>query len=63
VSENIQVFGLINNLFNNRNATYGTFFERGTGAQAALATNFTTNPQTITPMAPLSLYAGFKVTF
>ena len=63
MSENIQVFGLVNNLFNNRNATYGAFFDRGTGAQAAVATNFTTNAQTITPMQPLSLYAGFKVTF
>ncbi|SFK18502.1 TonB-dependent receptor [Methylocapsa palsarum] len=63
VSEHFQIFGLINNLFNNHSATYGTFFDTGTGAQNAVATNFTTDARTITPMQPLSLYAGFKVTF
>jgi len=28
LDEHVQLFGLINNLFNNRNATYGTFFNK-----------------------------------
>ena len=35
MDEHVQFFGLINNLFNNRNATYGTFFDTGTDAQFA----------------------------
>ena len=35
MDEHVQFFGLINNLFNNRNATYGTFFDTGTDAQLA----------------------------
>jgi iron complex outermembrane receptor protein len=63
VNENIQFFGLINNLFNNRNATYGTFFGRETSAQLATPISFTGNPRTMTPLQPLSLYGGLRVTF
>lgn len=63
VNENFQVFGMVNNLFNNRSATYGTFFDTGTDAQLATATLFTNDPRTVTPMQPISLYAGVKVTF
>ncbi|WOJ88752.1 TonB-dependent receptor [Methylocapsa polymorpha] len=63
VTDNFQVFGLVNNLFNNRSATYGTFFDTGTDAQLATATPFTSDARTITPMQPISLYAGVKVTF
>ncbi len=63
LTENVQFFGLINNLFNNRNATYGTFFEPGTSAQLATPIPFTHNPRTVTPLQPLSFYGGVKVTF
>jgi iron complex outermembrane receptor protein len=63
VNDNIQFFGLINNLFNTRNATFGTFFERGTSAQLATSVPFASDPRTVTPLQPLSLYGGVKVTF
>jgi iron complex outermembrane receptor protein len=63
VNENIQFFGLVNNLFDNRNASFGTFFGTATSAQLATPVPFTGNPRTITPLQPLSLYGGIKVTF
>jgi iron complex outermembrane receptor protein len=62
VTDHVQVFGLINNLFNNHYATYGTFFDLGTSAQYAISTALT-NPQAITPAQPLSIYGGVKITF
>lgn len=55
VTENIQVFGLVNNLFNESYATYGTYFDTG-----YLGLN---NPQMQTPGQPLSAYAGLRATF
>jgi iron complex outermembrane receptor protein len=63
VDKSIQIFGLVNNLFNNRNASYGTFFGTETSAQLATPIAFTGNPRTVTLLQPLSLYGGFKVTF
>jgi iron complex outermembrane recepter protein len=63
MDEHIQFFGLINNLFNNRNATYGTFFSTDTDAQLATPIRFTFNPRNVTPLQPISFYGGVKVTF
>lgn len=63
ITDNIQIFGLVNNLFNNRNATYGAFFDTGTDAQLAVATHFTGNARMITPAQPMSFYGGVKITF
>ncbi|QBR71432.1 TonB-dependent receptor [Beijerinckiaceae bacterium] len=63
VNENVQFFGLINNIFNNRNPTYGTFFDTGTDAQLASPIPFSGNPRTVTPLQPISFYGGVKVIF
>lgn len=63
VNDNIQFFGLVNNLFDNRNASYGTFFDTGTSAQLATPIVFAGNPRAVTPLQPLSLYGGMRVTF
>ena len=63
MDEHVQFFGLINNLFNNRSATYGTFFDTGTDAQLATPVNFTSNARMVTPLQPISFYGGVKVTF
>jgi iron complex outermembrane receptor protein len=63
LDEHVQFFGLINNIFNNRNATYGTFFNMGTDAQNATPIVFTTNPRAVTPLQPISFYGGLKVVF
>lgn len=55
VTDNIQVFGYINNLFNAKYATYGTFFDT-----EYLGLN---NPQMQSPGQPFSAYAGLKATF
>lgn len=55
VTENVQLFGLVNNLFNNKYATYGTYFEAD---YLGLS-----NPQMQTPGQPISAYAGVKATF
>ncbi|MFG1345053.1 TonB-dependent receptor [Xanthobacter autotrophicus DSM 431] len=55
VTDTIQVFGLVNNLFNARYATYGTFFDTG---YLGLS-----NAQMQSPGQPLSAYAGVKATF
>lgn len=59
VTKNLEIFGLITNLTNNRYATFGTFVERG-----AVAGNLSINdPRTTTLAQPLSVYAGFKYAF
>ena len=63
ITDHVQIFGMVNNLFDNHYATYGTFFNTGTSAQLATNTQFTGDPRTITPAQPLSMYAGIKVTF
>ncbi len=59
VTDNIQVFGLVNNLFNNRIATYGAFFDTTSDAQIANGVPYT-NPRTVTPLQPVSLYGGSR---
>ena len=62
LTDNIQIFGLVNNLFNNRNPSYGTFFDTTSDAQIANGVPYT-DPRTVTPLTPLSLYGGIKITF
>ena len=58
VTKDVQVYGLINNVFDNRYYLGGTYFD------AAGVTNRTlTDNRTVVPGAPLSAYAGMKVKF
>ncbi|MGH6846260.1 MAG: TonB-dependent receptor [Methylocella sp.] len=64
ITNNVQVFGLINNLFNNHYLVFGTFFDQTTDAQfAGNPVNFVSDPRTVTPAQPIAFYAGVKVTF
>ncbi|TXM62293.1 hypothetical protein, partial [Methylobacterium sp. WL120] len=59
VTPNLQLFGLITNLTNNRYANFGTFAERG-----PIAGNLTINdPRTTTLAQPLSIYGGIRYAF
>ncbi|GLS42471.1 TonB-dependent receptor [Methylobacterium brachythecii] len=59
VTKNLQVFGLITNLTNNRYATFGTYIEGGT-----VANRYPINdPRTTTLAQPLSVYAGLRYRF
>ena len=59
VTKNLEVFGLITNLTNNRYANFGTFVQPG-----AVAGNLSINdPRTTTLAQPLSIYAGLTYRF
>ncbi|WP_342739750.1 TonB-dependent receptor [Bradyrhizobium sp. B117] len=63
VTKNVQLYGRVNNIFDNRYSTVGTFFDR-----EALP-NFTnggaefTDPRSLSPARPRAFYAGMRVTF
>jgi outer membrane receptor protein involved in Fe transport len=63
VAKNVQLYGKIDNVFDNRYVTYGQFFDRG-----ALP-NFTnggadfSDPRSLSPARPRAFYAGMRVTF
>ncbi len=58
VTDNIQVYGLVENLFDKRYSTFGTFFETD-----AISFLNVTNPRSLNPASPLAAYGGLKVTF
>jgi iron complex outermembrane recepter protein len=59
VTKNLEIFGLITNLTNNRYANFGTFVQPG-----AVAGNLSINdPRTTTLAQPLSIYAGLTYRF
>jgi iron complex outermembrane receptor protein len=66
VTKNIQLFGLVQNLFNQHYYSAGTFFDTGgynnstPGGPNLLTFN---DPRTFLPGAPLAVYAGIKATF
>ncbi|GJE54029.1 MULTISPECIES: TonB-dependent receptor [Methylobacterium] len=59
VTKNLQIFGLVTNLTNNRYTTFGTFFETG-----VVANRYPVNdPRTTTLAQPLSIYGGLRYAF
>jgi iron complex outermembrane receptor protein len=66
VTKNIEVFGLVQNLFNQRYFSAGTFFDKGGFNNSTLGgPNLMTfnDPRTFAPGMPLAVYAGIKATF
>src|SRR5207244_11745150 len=59
VTKEVQVFALVNNLFDRKFATYGTYFDPS-GLVNAFP-NPPTDHRTVTPAQPLSVYAGIRV--
>lgn len=59
VTKNLEIFGLITNLTNNRYATFGTFAQPG----AVAGTLSINDPRTTTLAQPLSIYAGLTYRF
>jgi iron complex outermembrane receptor protein len=55
VTKNIEVFGLVRNLFNQHYYTFGTFFQTDSFPYLNL-----TDPRTFVPGAPLTAYAGLR---
>ena len=58
VTENIEGFLLIQNLFDRKYSTFGTFFERDQVRFLGL-----TNPRSVSPAAPLAVLAGVRAVF
>ena len=64
--ENVQLYGLVYNLFNSHYGLFGNFFDleaanEASGANPATGEDFFTNPRTITPAPPLVAYGGMKI--
>jgi len=63
VTKNIQIYALVNNIFDNHYATFGNYFDIDDGTAASLGTINFTDPRTIVPATPLAAYGGIKVRF
>jgi outer membrane receptor protein involved in Fe transport len=63
ITDHVQVYGLINNLFNNHYAIYGTYFDTEAGSNASNGTFDFTDSRTVTPATPFAAYGGVKVKF
>ncbi|WP_245310018.1 TonB-dependent receptor [Bradyrhizobium jicamae] len=63
INKTYQLYGRIDNIFDNRYATYGTFFERDDIPNFANGGAEFTDPRTVTPARPRAFYAGLKATF
>ena len=59
LTKNVQVFGLVNNLFNQTYYPYGTYFDPQS-VQNAIPTALT-DQRTLTPGQPLSVYVGLRI--
>lgn len=57
VADHIQIFGLVNNVTDQRYATYGTF-----APVSLISPNFS-NTRVYSPAAPIAAYGGVRVTF
>ena len=62
VTDNIQVYGLIKNLFNQKYGLYGTYFEADEVPDLEGGGTFD-DPRTISPSMPFAAYGGVKVRF
>ncbi len=64
VTENVQIYGSIKNLFDKRYGLYGTFFDPVEATEAAEPQGITlTDPRSQTPAQPFAVYGGVKVKF
>jgi outer membrane receptor protein involved in Fe transport len=71
INKTLQIYGRIDNIADNRYATYGTFFDTGAvpNFTAGPTTNFAnggvsfTDPRSVSPARPRAFYVGLKATF
>lgn len=63
VDKTIQLYGRVDNIFDKRYATYGTFFDTTAVPNFANGGLPFTDARTVSPARPRSLYAGLKATF
>lgn len=63
ITDHIQIYGLINNLFDNHYGTFGSYFDTEEGSEASLGTIDFTDARTIVPSMPFAAYGGMKFKF
>lgn len=63
LTENVQLYGLVNNLFDTRYGLFGNFFNLAAASEASLGEIAFTDPRTVVPGAPFAVYGGIKVKF
>ena len=64
IQQGVVVYGLINNVFDHKYATYATFYETGIyNVSGNPSAPNLANPDTITPAQPFSVYGGLKLRF
>jgi outer membrane receptor protein involved in Fe transport len=63
IDKNFQIYARVDNVFDNRYATYGTFFDTGALPNFANGGAAFTDPQSLSPARPRAFYTGLKVTF
>jgi outer membrane receptor protein involved in Fe transport len=63
INKTYQIYGRVDNIFDNRYATYGTFFETGDIPNFANGGAAFTDPRTVSPARPRAFYAGLKATW
>ena len=63
ITEKIQLYGLIDNLFDTRYGLFGNYFDLAGASAASLGEINFTDPRTVVPGAPFAIYGGLKVKF
>jgi outer membrane receptor protein involved in Fe transport len=63
VTANVQLYLRVNNVFNNQYYTYGTFFDTTQIPNFGNGGAPFTDPRSLSPAQPRSIYAGLKATF
>jgi len=63
IDKTIQLIGRIDNLFDNRYATYGTFFNTSALPDFAAGGAAFTDPRSVSPARPRAFYAGLHAVF
>jgi iron complex outermembrane receptor protein len=62
INQTYQIYGRVDNVFNNHYAAYGTFFDTGQLPNFNTGNAFS-NPDALNIARPLAAYVGMKATF
>nr|WP_249127422.1 TonB-dependent receptor [Bradyrhizobium lablabi] len=63
INKTFQIYGRVNNIFDNRYATYGTFFQTDDVPNFYNGGAPFVDPRSVSPAQPRAFYAGLKATF
>ena len=63
VTKTVQLYAKVDNVFDNRYSTYGSFFDTTSVPNFASGGNPFTDPRSLSPAKPRAIYAGMRATF